>query len=157
MQKITPFLMFNDQAEAALTLYTAIFKSSKVGALTRFGDGGPLPKGTLMSASFELEGLKFHCYNAGPHFQFSEGISLYVDCVDQAEVDYYWNAFCKTGTPSRCGWLKDAFGVSWQIIPSALPQLLNDPDPARAGRAMQAMLQMGKIDVAALEAAANAG
>ena len=110
-----------------------------------------------MSASFVLQGLAFNCFNAGPYFQFSEGISLYVDCADQAEVDYYWQAFCAEGTPSRCGWLKDKFGISWQIIPAALPRLLADPDAGRASRAMQAMMAMAKIDVALLEAAAANG
>lgn len=155
MPRITPFLMFNNQAEEALNLYTSIFKNSKTGKISRYGKGAPLPEGTLMSVSFELDGLAFHAFNAGPYFQFSEGISLYVDCQDQAEVDYYWNAFTKEGKESQCGWLKDKFGISWQIIPAALPRLLGDPDPARAGRAMQAMLGMQKIDVAALEAAAN--
>lgn len=154
MPKITPFLMFNDQAEAAITLYRSIFPTGSVSNITRYGAGGPLPQGTLMGARFTLEGLDFLCFNAGPYFQFSEGISLHVDCADQAEVDHYWDAFCAGGSPSRCGWLKDKFGVFWQIIPAALPRLLNDPDPARAGRAMQAMMAMGKIDVAALEAAA---
>ena len=157
MQKITPFLMFNDQAEAAITLYTSIFPQASVGRISRYGKGAPLPEGTLMSASFVLQGLAFNCFNAGPYFQFSEGISLYVDCADQAEVDYYWQAFCAEGTPSRCGWLKDKFGISWQIIPAALPRLLADPDAGRAGRAMQAMMAMAKIDVAELEAAAASG
>lgn len=155
MSKITPFLMFDNQAEEALELYTSIFKNSKVSKTSRYGKGAPLPEGTLMSASFSLDGLAFHAFNAGPYFKFSEGISLYVDCKDQGEVDYYWTAFTKEGEESRCGWLKDRFGISWQIIPAALPRLLGDPDPARAGRAVQAMLGMKKIDVAALEAAAN--
>lgn len=155
MQKITPFLMFDSQAEAAIELYASIFANARIGPIQRYSANGALPEGTLMSASFELEGLSFHCFNAGPAFRFSEAISLYVACADQAEVDRYWNAFCAEGTPSRCGWLKDKFGVSWQIIPSALPRLLSDPDRRRAGRAMQAMLGMSKIDVAALEAAAG--
>jgi predicted 3-demethylubiquinone-9 3-methyltransferase (glyoxalase superfamily) len=155
MPRITPFLMFDNQAEEAMELYTSIFKNSKVTKTSRYGKGAPLPEGTLMSASFSLDELDFHAFNAGPYFKFSEGISLYVDCKDQAEVDYYWNAFTKEGSESMCGWLKDKFGVSWQIIPEALPRLLNDPDTARAGRAMQAMMQMQKIDAAKLEAAAN--
>jgi predicted 3-demethylubiquinone-9 3-methyltransferase (glyoxalase superfamily) len=155
MPKITPFLMFDNQAEEALELYMSIFQNSNVTKSSRYGKGATLPEGTLMSASFSLDGLELHAFNAGPYFKFSEGISLYVSCRDQAEVDHYWAAFTKEGSESRCGWLKDKFGISWQIIPDALPRLLNDPDPGRAGRAMQAMLQMRKIDVAALEAAAN--
>lgn len=155
MQKITPFLMFDNQAEEAITLYSSVFKNSTVTHKRRYGKGAPLPEGTLMSASFSLEGLNFHCFNAGPHFKFPEGISLFVSCKDQAEVDCYWDAFTNEGEESMCGWLKDKFGISRQIIPQALMRLLSDPDPARAGRATQAMLQMRRIDVAALEAAAN--
>jgi predicted 3-demethylubiquinone-9 3-methyltransferase (glyoxalase superfamily) len=141
MQKLTPFLWFNDQAEAAARFYTAIFKNAKLGNVSP------------MATSFELEGVGFTAFNGGPQFTFSEAISLYVNCESQQEVDYYWERLVEGGAPSRCGWLKDKFGVSWQIIPSVLPKLLSDPDREKAGRAMQAMLQMSKIDVATLQQA----
>jgi predicted 3-demethylubiquinone-9 3-methyltransferase (glyoxalase superfamily) len=156
MQKITPFLWFDNQAEEAMNFYMSIFKNSKAGAVSRYGEAGPGPKGSVMVASFELDGMQFTALNGGPHFKFTEAISLYVNCEDQAEVDYYWNKLIEGGgAPSQCGWLKDKFGLSWQIVPSALPRLLGDPDGAKAGRVMQAMLQMQKIDVAKLEAAAK--
>ena len=156
MQRITPFLWFDNQAEEAMNFYLSIFKNSKAGAISRYGDAGPGPAGSVMVASFELDGTQFTALNGGPHFKFTEAISLYVNCQDQAEVDYYWNKLIEGGgKPSQCGWLKDQFGLSWQIVPSALPRLLSDPDGAKAGRVMQAMLQMQKIDVAKLEAAAK--
>jgi len=156
MQKITPFLWFDNQAEEAMNFYTSIFKNSKVGTVSRYGDAGPGPKGSVMVASFELDGMQFTALNGGPHFKFTEAISLYVNCEDQAEVDYFWNKLCADGgQPSQCGWLKDKFGLSWQIVPAVLPRLLSDPDGAKAGRVMQAMLQMQKIDVAKLEQAAK--
>jgi predicted 3-demethylubiquinone-9 3-methyltransferase (glyoxalase superfamily) len=155
MQKITPFLWFDGQAEEAMNFYTAIFKNSKVGNVSRYGDAGPGPKGSVMVASFELDGMRFTALNGGPHFKFTEAISFYVDCESQQEVDYFWDKLSAGGSISQCGWLKDKFGLSWQIVPSALPRLLSDPDPKKAGRVMQAMLQMKKIDVAKLEAAAK--
>ena len=155
MQRITPFLWFNNNAEEAMTLYCSVFKNSKVGRVTRYGDAGPGPKGTVMSATFELEGQEFFALNGGPQFPFTEAVSFYVHCANQAEVDYYWEKLMAGGgKPSRCGWLKDRFGLSWQIVPTRLGELLGDQDPGRASRAMQAMLKMQKIDVAALERAA---
>ena len=153
MQKITPFLMFNNQTDEAVNFYVSIFKHSKLGKVSRYGDGGPGPKGTIMSATFELEGQQFMAFNGGPHFQFSQGISLFVSCKTQEEVDELWEKLSAGGEKSRCGWLKDKFGVSWQIIPDALGAALSDPDPEKSGRALQAMLKMTKIDIAALQRA----
>ena len=153
MQKITPFLWFDGQAEEAMNFYTSIFKNSKIGNVSRYGEAGPGAKGSVMVASFELNGLEFTALNGGPQFKFTEAISLYVDCDSQEEVDYFWSKLSEGGTIQQCGWLKDKFGVSWQIIPSALPKLLGDPDRANASRVMQAMLQMKKIDVAKLQQA----
>ena len=154
-QKITPFLWFNDDAEQAIEHYCSVFKSSKVLSTSRYGEGSPFPKGTLMSATFELEGLRLMALNGGPHYRFSEAISLFVECDNQAELDEIWGKLLQGGgTPTQCGWLKDRFGLSWQVIPAVLPKLLGDPDPARAGRAVQAMLSMVKLDIAALEKAA---
>jgi len=155
MQKITPFLWFDGQAEEAMNFYTSVFKNSKVGNVSRYGEAGPGPKGSVMVASFELDGMRFTALNGGPQFKFTEAISFYVDCESQAEVDYFWGKLSAGGSIQQCGWLKDKYGLSWQIIPSALPRLLSDPDPKKAGRVMQAMLQMKKIDVAKLEQAAK--
>ena len=154
MPKISPFLWFDNQAEEAMNFYVSIFKNAKIGNVSRYGDAGPGPKGSVMVASFELDGMKFTALNGGPQFKFTEAISLYVDCESQEEVDHYWEKLSAGGQVQQCGWLKDKFGLSWQIIPSALPKLLSDPDKGRAMRAMQAMLQMKKIDVAALQKAA---
>ena len=154
MQKITPFLWFNDNAEEAINFYVSIFKDSKIGTMTRYGDSGPGPKGALMTATFQLEGQQFMALNGGPHFKFTEAISLFVNCETQEEVDTLWDRLTADGgQPSQCGWLKDKFGLSWQIIPSALGRLMHDEDPARAGRVMQAMLQMQKIDIRKLKQA----
>lgn len=153
MPKITTFLMFNDQAEEAIKLYTSVFENSRIVDISRYGEGAPLPARSLMSASIELDGTPLMVFNGGPHFSFSEGMSLFVDCKDQTEVDRLWELLSEGGEKSQCGWLKDRFGVSWQIIPSALGRMLADPDPAKAGRVMQAMLQMSKIDIEALERA----
>lgn len=148
MQKITTFLMFNDRAHEAAQFYTSIFKNASITSVT------PGPDGTIMAANFQIDGQEFYTYNGGSHFQFSEGISLFVSCEGQEEVDYYWEKLTADGgEESQCGWLKDKFGVSWQIIPTALGRLLGDSDPAKAGRALQAMLKMQKIDIAALEQA----
>ncbi len=155
MPRITPFLWFDTQAEEAANFYASIFKNAEIGAISRYGEGGPAPAGSAMSVSFELDGQEFIALNGGPMFKFTEAISFYVHCDTQEEVDHYWSRLVEGGQESRCGWLKDKFGVSWQIIPAALPRLLSDPDRARAGRVMQAMLQMGKIDIAGLEAAAQ--
>ena len=153
MHKITPFLWFDGQAEEAMKFYVSIFKNSKVGKVSRWGEGGPGPKGTVMSASFELDGQPFHALNGGPHYKFTPAISMFVSCETQAEVDELWEKLGAGGAPNRCGWLTDKFGLSWQIIPTALGEALNNPDPEKAKRAMQAMMQMTKIDVAALKQA----
>jgi predicted 3-demethylubiquinone-9 3-methyltransferase (glyoxalase superfamily) len=153
MQKITPFLWFNDKAEEAMNFYISIFKNSKVGRISRYGEGGPGPKGMVMSATFQLEGQKFMALNGGPQFPFTEAISLYVDCTTQSEVDELWEKLSEGGEKGRCGWLKDKFGLSWQIIPSALGEMLGDPDPVKSGKVMKAMLTMKKIDIEALKQA----
>jgi predicted 3-demethylubiquinone-9 3-methyltransferase (glyoxalase superfamily) len=153
MQKITPFLWFDGNAEEAMKFYTSIFKNSKLGSVSRYGDAGPGPKGSVMSGTFELEGQKFMALNGGPMFKFTPAISFFVNCETQQEVDELWEKLSAGGEKSRCGWLKDKFGVSWQIIPSALGELLGDKDPEKAKRVMQAMLQMDKIDIAGLRRA----
>lgn len=153
MQKITPFLWFDGKAEEAINFYTAIFKNSKIVSMNRWGEGSPFPKGQIMSATFELNGQQFYAIDAGPQFKFTEAISFFVDCETQEEVDYFWEKLSAGGTPSQCGWLKDKFGVSWQIIPTILGKLLGDKDAAKAARVMQAMLQMTKIDSKILQQA----
>ncbi len=153
MQKIVPFLTYDHQAEEAVNLYVSVFKNSRIVSLNRYGEDGPLPAGTVMSASFVLEGQEFIALNGGPHFTFAPGISLFVNCETQAEVDELWEQLSEGGEQQPCGWLKDRFGVSWQIIPTALSQLLGDPDPRKAGSVMQAMLKMSKIDIAGLRRA----
>jgi predicted 3-demethylubiquinone-9 3-methyltransferase (glyoxalase superfamily) len=153
MPRITPFLWFDDNLEEAMTFYTSIFKKSKVSQVRRYGDAGPGPKGSVMTATFELEGQKFYGLNGGPLFKFTEAISFFVSCKTQREVDDYWTKLSAGGKPSQCGWLKDKFGLSWQIIPDALGKMLGDKDPAKAQRVMKAMLQMTKIDIAGLEKA----
>jgi predicted 3-demethylubiquinone-9 3-methyltransferase (glyoxalase superfamily) len=152
MQKITPFLWFDDKAEEAMNFYLAIFKNSKAGNIYRNGDsaGG---SGKVMSVTFELDGQPFMAMNGGPHFTFSPAISMFVNCETQSEVDELWEKLSAGGEKSRCGWLKDKYGLSWQIIPSALGTLLHDKDPAKARRVMQAMMQMTKIDIKALQLA----
>ena len=153
MQKITPFLWFNDNAEEAIKFYLTIFKNSKVGEITRYGDAGPGPKGSMMSASFELNGQEFIALNGGPHFTFTEAISFVINCENQSEVDYYWQKLTEGGKPSMCGWLKDKFGLSWQVVPTALPKLLKHKDPQKSTRVMNAMLKMQKLDIKVLEEA----
>ncbi len=153
MQKIVPFLTYDHQAEEAVNLYVSVFKNSRIVSLNRYGEDGPLPAGTVMSASFVLEGQEFIALNGGPHFTFAPGISLFVNCETQVEVDERWEQLSAGGEQQPCGWLKDRFGVSWQIIPTALSQLLGDPDPRKAGSVMQAMLKMSKIDIAGLRRA----
>lgn len=150
--QITPFLMFNDQADEAVNFYVATFKNARIIDANRYGEGGPGPAGTIMSATFELEGQRIMAYNGGPHFSFSEGISLFVSCQTQEEVDDLWGRL-SAGGEQQCGWVKDKFGVSWQIIPTALMELMGDPDPEKAQRVVQAMLQMTKIDIAGLRRA----
>ena len=153
MQKITPFLWFNDKAEEAMNFYVSIFKSSKVGTVTRYGDAGPGPKGSVMSATFQLEGQDFYALNGGPQFTFTPAISFFVNCETQQEVDELWDKLSEGGRKDRCGWLQDKYGLSWQIIPTTLSAMLRDKDPAKANRVMQAMLQMSKIDIARLKQA----
>jgi predicted 3-demethylubiquinone-9 3-methyltransferase (glyoxalase superfamily) len=149
MGKVTPFLMFNDQLEAAVEFYTATFPDSEVKQLARAGEDGP-----LTSAEFVVGGQTFMGYNGGPHFRFSEGVSLFVDCADQAEVDQYWEKFVAAGArPVQCGWITDPFGLSWQIVPRRLTELLRDPDPRKVKSVVDAMLKMVKLDVAVLERA----
>ena len=161
MQKITPFLWFDDQAEEAVNFYTSVFKNSKVGSMTRFDEAGAKasgrPVGSVMTASFQLEGLDFTAINGGPVFKFTEAISFSVSCETQAEVDYYWTKLSEGGDEKaqQCGWLKDKFGLSWQIVPTALPRLLGGKDPKKSQRVMQAMLQMKKIVIADLERASE--
>ena len=155
MQKITPFLWFNNNAGEAIDHYTSIFKNSKTINVRRYGKTGPMPEGTVMTGTIELEGQQFMLLNAGPMFSFTPAISLFVNCETQEEVDYYWERLTEGGKESRCGWLEDKFGLSWQIVPSILGKLLGDPDQARADRAMGAMMQMGKLDIAALKTAAD--
>jgi len=153
MQKITPFLWFDNNAEEAMNFYISIFKNSKVGRVTRYGDAGPGPKGTVMSATFELDGQEFFALNGGPQFQFTPAISLFVNCETQQEVDELWEKLSAGGKKEQCGWLKDKYGLSWQIIPKALGRMLGDRDPEKSKRVMQAMLQMSKIEVEALKKA----
>lgn len=153
-KKITTFLTFDDRAEEAVDFYTSIFPESRVTSTTRYGDAGPGAAGSLMTATFELAGQEFVALNGGPSFTFSQGISLYVDCETQEEVDELWKKLTAGGgEPGPCGWLTDRFGVSWQIVPRALPELLADEDPARAQRVMEAMLGMGKIEIEGLRRA----
>jgi len=153
MQKITPFLWFDDNAEQALTFYTSVFKNSKIKNVSRYGDAGPGPAGAVMAATFELEGLEFIALNGGPEYSFTPAVSFSVDCKTQDEVDELWEKLSEGGEKGRCGWLRDKFGLSWQIIPSILPELLSDDDEEASQRAMTAMLQMDKIDIAGLQRA----
>jgi predicted 3-demethylubiquinone-9 3-methyltransferase (glyoxalase superfamily) len=153
MQKITPFLWFDDQAEEAMQHYVSIFRNSKALGVTRYGDAGPGPKGSVMIASFELEGQRFTALNGGPRFKFTEAISFVVNCETQEEVDELWDRLGEGGRIQQCGWLKDKFGLSWQIVPRLLMELINDPDPQKSHRVMEAMLQMTKIDIARLRQA----
>lgn len=153
MNKITPFLWFDGQAEEAANFYCSVFKNSKMGDVSRYPEGSPHPAGTAMTAGFELEGLRFTALNGGPQFKMTGAVSFVVDCADQAEVDYYWQKLGEGGQEHQCGWLTDKFGLTWQIIPSALPDLVGGDDVAGAGRAMAAMMQMVKIDIATLERA----
>lgn len=155
MQKITPFLWFDNQAEAAARFYVSVFKDAAIGPISRYGEAGPGPAGSVMVVEFTLAGQVFRALNAGPIFKFNEAISFQIDCEDQAEVDHYWNALTADGgQPGQCGWLKDRFGLSWQVTPKALGLLVGTGDQARAGRVMQAMMGMTKLIIADLEAAA---
>ncbi|HEX6870029.1 MAG TPA: VOC family protein [Micromonosporaceae bacterium] len=153
MQKITPCLWFDDQAEAAASYYTSIFKNSRILEVARYGEAGPRPAGMVMTVTFELDGQQFVALNGGPEFTFNEAISFQIDCASQDEVDEMWQRLSDGGEPGPCGWLKDRFGVSWQVVPTVLKDLMSDPDPEKSTRVMAAMLKMSKIDIAALRAA----
>jgi predicted 3-demethylubiquinone-9 3-methyltransferase (glyoxalase superfamily) len=155
MQKITPFLWFNDNAEEAAKFYTSIFKHSKLGNIARYGETGPGPKGSVMSVTFQIEGQDFIALNGGPQFKFTPAISFFVDCQSQDEVDNLWEKLAAGGRKDHCGWLQDKFGVSWQIIPTVLGELLHSKDPETAQRVMKAMLKMDKIDIETLKRAAS--
>ena len=152
-QKITPFLWFDGKAEEAMNFYVSVFNNSKVVSLTRYGEAGPGPKGTVMSAVFQLDGQEFYALNGGPQFKFSPAISLFVHCGTQQEVDELWEKLSAGGKKNRCGWLDDKYGLSWQIIPTVLGEMLQDRDAAKANRVMQAMMQMDKIDIKGLQQA----
>lgn len=153
MQKITPFLWFDNKAEEAMNFYISIFKNSKILSVSRYGEESPGLEGALMTGTFQLEGQEFMALNGGPYFTFTEAISLFVDCETQEEVDDLWEKLSEGGEKGQCGWLKDRYGLSWQIIPSALGEMMSDPDAEKASRVMQAMLQMNKIDLEVLRKA----
>ena len=153
MQKVTPFLWFDNQAEEAMSFYVSLFKNSRILSVSRYGEGGPGPRGTVMTATFQLDGQEFMALNGGPHFKFTEAISLFVNCETQEEVDELWEKLSEGGEKSQCGWLKDKYGLSWQIIPTALGEMLGDKDPQKAQNVMQAMLQMTKINIESLRRA----
>jgi predicted 3-demethylubiquinone-9 3-methyltransferase (glyoxalase superfamily) len=156
MQKITTFLWFDNNAEEAANFYVSIFKNSKILNVARYGDAGPGPKNTVMTVNFELNGQEYIALNGGPRFRFTEAISFVVNCETQEEVDYFWSRLSEGGEESRCGWVKDKFGLWWQVVPTELGKLMSDPDPQKAQRVMAAMLQMGKIDIEALQRAYDA-
>jgi predicted 3-demethylubiquinone-9 3-methyltransferase (glyoxalase superfamily) len=153
MQKITPFLWFDGKAEEAANFYVSVFKNSRIGKIGRFGDAGPGPKGSVMSVSFQLEGQEFYALNGGPQYSFTPAISFFVNCGTQAEVDELWDKLSAGGEKIQCGWLKDKYGLTWQIIPSVLGEMLADKDPEKSNRVMKAMMQMIKIDIAGLKRA----
>lgn len=153
MQKITPFLWFDNNAEEAVNFYTSIFKDSRVVSIARYGEAGPGPEGTVMTIAFELNSQEFIALNGGPIFKFTEAISFVVNCETQEEVDWLWEKLAEGGEKVQCGWLKDRYGLSWQIVPTVLGQMLSDADPERSKRVMQAMLKMDKIDIGALRRA----
>lgn len=157
LQKLTPCLWFDTEAEDAAKHWCSIFKNSQILSVSHYTEGMPRPAGSVLTVEFELDGMKLLGLNGGPEFSFSEAVSLQISCDDQAEVDHFWDRLLEGGEPSQCGWLKDKFGFSWQVIPRRLPELLADPDPGRATRVGQAMMGMVKIDIAELERAADAG
>ena len=154
---LTPCLWFDTQAEDAAKFYTSVFKNSRIIEVSHYGEAGPREAGMVLAVRFELDGQEFLAINGGPEFTFDEAVSFQIECADQAEVDEFWERLTEGGEESQCGWLKDRFGLSWQVTPKRLGELLSDPDPARANRAMQAMLGMRKIDIAAMERAADGG
>jgi predicted 3-demethylubiquinone-9 3-methyltransferase (glyoxalase superfamily) len=156
MKKITPFLWFDTEGEDAAEFYVSVFPNSRIVDVTHYGEAGPRAAGTVMTVVFELDGQRFVALNGGPEFTFSEAVSFEVECEDQDEIDAYWNALTEGGEPGPCGWLKDKFGLSWQIVPRRLTELISDPDRAKAQRVVAAMLQMRKIEIAELERAAAA-
>jgi predicted 3-demethylubiquinone-9 3-methyltransferase (glyoxalase superfamily) len=156
MQNLTPCLWFDTEGEDAANFYVSVFPNSKILDVARYGSAGPRPEGTVMTVNFELDGMKFLALNGGPQFKFSEAISFQVSCENQEEVDHYWSKLSEGGEQGPCGWLKDRFGLSWQIVPTALPKLLGDPDKEKAQRVMAAMLEMHKIQIDELERAAEA-
>ena len=151
MSKITPFLWFDNNAEEAMNFYTSIFKNARIVNVSRWGEGGPGPKGTVMTATFQLEGQEFLALNGGPQFKFTEAISFLVNCNTQEEVDNFWEKLSAGGEKSKCGWLKDKYGLSWQIVPVILSELMRDKDPEKSKRVMQAMLKMDKLDINTLK------
>lgn len=153
MQKITPFLWFDNNAEEAANFYVSIFKNSKVLSVSRYGDAGPGPKGTVMVAEFQIEGQEFVALNGGPRFKFDEAISFVINCETQDEVDYFWERLSEGGKKSRCGWLQDKFGLWWQVVPTVLNKLMSDSDPEKVKRVTEAMLQMDRIDIEPLQRA----
>ena len=153
MQKITPFLWFDGKAEEAVTFYTSVFKNSRVGSISRYGEGAPRPKGTVMTATFQLDGQEFIALNGGPEFTFTPAISFFVNCETQEEIDELWEKLSEGGEKQRCGWLRDKYGLSWQIVPSVLGQLLQDKDPEKSKQVMTALLQMDKLDIERLKQA----
>ncbi len=157
MQKIVPFLWFDGKAEEAANFYVSVFKNSKVVRVTRYGEAGPGPKGSVMSVTFQLAGQEVYALNGGPQFSFTPAISLFVNCETQAEVDELWERLSAGGSKDRCGWLSDKYGLSWQIIPTALGKMLSDKDPKKSASAMKAMLQMDKIDIKKLQEAFDRG
>ncbi len=157
MPKITPFLWFDHQAEQAANFYVSIFKNSKILGVTRYGPAGPRPQGSVMTVAFELDGQPFVALNGGPHFKFTEATSFLVACQTQEEVDEFWRRLSEGGQEGQCGWLKDMYGLSWQVTPRILGQMLSDPDPAKSKRVMAAMLQMKKIDIGRLQQAYDGG
>ena len=154
-QKIIPNLWFDTESEEAAGFYTSVFKNSRIVNVTHYTEAGPRPAGTVMTVEFELDGQRFVAIDGGPEFTFSEAVSLQIDCEGQDEVDYYWERLSEGGEEGPCGWLKDKYGLSWQVVPSGMDELFADPDPQRAERAMQAMFGMRKLDIAALRAAAQ--
>jgi predicted 3-demethylubiquinone-9 3-methyltransferase (glyoxalase superfamily) len=157
MQKIITFLTFNHQAEEAMNFYTSLFNNARIVSITRYGKAVPGKEGSVMAGTFEIEGQQFYALNAGPHFPFSQGISLFVNCTTQEEIDRLWERLCEGGKAIQCGWLTDKFGVTWQIIPAMLMEYHNDPDPDKVASVMKAMMQMVKLDIAKLKEAYEKG
>jgi predicted 3-demethylubiquinone-9 3-methyltransferase (glyoxalase superfamily) len=157
MQKITPFLWFDNQAEEAVRFYASIFKNAKIGKIARYGEAGPGPAGSVMVASDDLEGISITALNGGPNFKFTPAVSFVIDCKSQEEVDYFWEKLSEGGRTDQCGWLQDKFGLSWQVTPTVLIEMLNDSDPAKSQRVMAAMMQMTKIEIPKLQQAYDAG